>query len=834
MIIEDITNWVRTLPSWQQRLADKILEREALEVNFLDEIYSVFKIENGLLYGPVKDFGGLEMTELKTKQNAVLWKSVGNITGVNRLESHDPLLVGENITVIYGENGSGKSGYTRLLNNAFISRGDKKIVSDIYSNDLKSIHAEFKFTIDGNDTILSYPEEKNSFIFSTIRDFDWKSASVDMSKESEVDFAPSELKFFYKFASLCLEIQDRLENEMKEKSEDNPFLKFFTGEGNIVKEIFELNENSKIDDLEQVFKLSDEEKAEIKIIKTEKARLISLDIDKQYSQIEKVLSSIEQVKINAESSVLYFSKERIEEYNNIIEQTIECQKLLNSNGIEQFEDYKIEKLGTKEWKNFIVSAKKYYDQIEKHSKCPLCGQDIIESDLINKYWKYLESAAEQHYNKCKEKISDLKAEIENIEVALYSKSSIQEEWIKSNFEEDGENICSEFENIKNNQVIVLQGLDKLEKIDVPIVLIDLTKIDELYQAIKDKRDKLNRTVINEIIEEYERKEKNFTDKEKAIELLPLISKYIFQLQWLGLAQKKKIGTRSITYKQKGLFEKYVTEDYINTFSDECERLNANFNAEIKSRGNSGVTLKKLQIKGCEPGEILSEGEQRAVALASFLTEVKMDDNNIGIVLDDPVCSLDHKRRSIIANRLLDESKNRQVIVFTHDITFFMELKSLADKEDVSFVQETVRKIGNIPGDISNVIPWPGMRVKERIGKLKNDLQQINHTCNSGDMDNYYYEAKQLCELLRESWERAVEEILFNDALQRFNPCVQTQRLKKAPFSTLLYQELEEGMTECSAWCHDQAREINGTAPDLEQLQEYINCFERYFNQNRIK
>lgn len=100
------------------------------------------------------------------------------------------------------------------------------------------------------------------------------------------------------------------------------------------------------------------------------------------------------------------------------------------------------------------------------------------------------------------------------------------------------------------------------------------------------------------------------------------------------------------------------------------------------------------------------------------------------------------------------------------------------------------------------IATQGMNVKDRIGKLKNDLQGIVAIFNSGDMDTYYYRAKEWCELLRESWERAVEEILFNDAIQRYNPCVQTQRLKKAPFTQNLYTELEHGMTECSAWCHD--------------------------------
>ena len=125
-------------------------------------------------------------------------------------------------------------------------------------------------------------------------------------------------------------------------------------------------------------------------------------------------------------------------------------------------------------------------------------------------------------------------------------------------------------------------------------------------------------------------------------------------------------------------------------------------------------------------------------------------------------------------------------------------------------------------------------VKERIGKLKNDLQEIVAIFNSGDMDTYYYRAEGWCELLRESWERAVEEILFNDAIQRYNPCVQTQRLRKAPFTQSLYNELEQGMTECSAWCHDQARAINMNVPSVDDLGSYIKCFEEYRKKYKVK
>ena len=68
--------------------------------------------------------------------------------------------------------------------------------------------------------------------------------------------------------------------------------------------------------------------------------------------------------------------------------------IYESDGIALFEKDDIEQLGTKEWKEFINSAKKYYDKINNHEKCPLCGQKVDRDDLLFKYWKFLESDAE--------------------------------------------------------------------------------------------------------------------------------------------------------------------------------------------------------------------------------------------------------------------------------------------------------------------------------------------------------------------------------------------------------------------------------------------------------
>lgn len=831
MILNDIMEWIASLPKWQQKLGYFLIEKKNTEKE-LNEVYETFINEKIMNQGDSICITPPQTPQFSENSALTRWFSVGNLRGVNRLKTGPVLQVSEGLTIVYGENGSGKSGYTRLLNNAFISRGDKEILPNVYSNNTKTVSADFVFLVDGNPVEFPFPKSKNEYPFLTIRSFDAKSASDDMNRESDIDFAPTELKFFDAFLDACNSVQRRLDEERVSRRRDNP-MKYFTEDGEAYEQMKSLSANTKIETIQEKFSISEGEGEAIEKIKTEKAGLIALNIDRQVSLINQVVGVLSNVEKKYNGFKEAISDSNIEIYNGQIDLLQKSKVMLELEGMSLFKDENIELVGTDEWKDFIVAAKKYYDDVSQKDLCPLCGHTIEENDIINKYWKYLESDAENNYKFASECIRRSVDGLKKMDISFIAESSVQGQWLEEHFAKDKSLLEDAFKEAEVARIEIVNCLESGSRIDKVSVLDDLN-ISDLIGKINKYRDSLNQKVVSAKIAECERLELAFQEKKKVNELLTIIADYIDYLKWDTKAEKNKIKTRAITLKQKELFDKYVTDDYLRTFKEECQKLDAGFDIDIVSRGSSAHTLKKLEIKGTPPGKILSEGEQRAIAIANFLTEAQMDSRNCGIVLDDPVCSLDHKRRSRIVQRLIEEARRRQVVVFTHEITFLMELKTEAAKNDVVFSQETIRNVGNEPGDISHSIPWQGMSVSDRIGKLKNDLQRISALYRAGEMERYYYDAKQWCELLRESWERAVEEILLNDAVQRYNPCVQTQRLKKAPFTIGLYTELEKGMTECSAWCHDQARAINGTIPSIEELNDYIKCFEEYVKQNRKK
>ena len=82
------------------------------------------------------------------------------------------------------------------------------------------------------------------------------------------------------------------------------------------------------------------------------------------------------------------------------------------------------------------------------------------------------------------------------------------------------------------------------------------------------------------------------------------------------------------------------------------------------------------------------------------------------------------------------------------------------------------------------------------------MARRGQTLCGGRQANYEKEAKILYGLLREAWERAVEEVLLDGIVERFRPSVQTQHLGTiADITDEDCQRVDTAMTKCSKWLH---------------------------------
>jgi hypothetical protein len=117
-------------------------------------------------------------------------------------------------------------------------------------------------------------------------------------------------------------------------------------------------------------------------------------------------------------------------------------------------------------------------------------------------------------------------------------------------------------------------------------------------------------------------------------------------------------------------------------------------------------------------------------------------------------------------------------------------------------------------------------VRKRIGVLKNRWQSAAKTFREGHRKIYEDQATVIYGLLREAWERGLEEVLLCRVVERFRPGVQMQQISNiADITAEDCRAMELGMIKSSKWLpgHDQAAAAREEVPEPDELNADIEA-----------
>src|SRR5262249_46357429 len=125
-------------------------------------------------------------------------------------------------------------------------------------------------------------------------------------------------------------------------------------------------------------------------------------------------------------------------------------------------------------------------------------------------------------------------------------------------------------------------------------------------------------------------------------------------------------------------------------------------------------------------------------------------------------------------------------------------------------------------------PWHSMKVKQRLNAISKKLADSHATYNPSD-ESCRDVVRQLYSMMRETWERVVEEVLFADVIERFRPEVKTLQLRAACVAEEDRKRVFAGMKRCSTFSgHDRG---SGAPPDLprfDDIEADLNVLIGYF------
>jgi ABC-type cobalamin/Fe3+-siderophores transport system ATPase subunit len=180
-----------------------------------------------------------------------------NLRNINALPPAQDLTFGSQLTIIYGPNGSGKTGYMRPLGCAGFARGDREVLSDarkVATNQTPA--ADIEVVKNGKKATVSWKYGTRPSDLSGVYVFDGTSASVHLTKANALSFSPAGLDLLTALATATDQVRERLRRMIEAKSTPHSFEAYFAGDSVIRREIVALGAKTDVARLRQMATLT--------------------------------------------------------------------------------------------------------------------------------------------------------------------------------------------------------------------------------------------------------------------------------------------------------------------------------------------------------------------------------------------------------------------------------------------------------------------------------------------------------------------------------------------------------------------------------------------------
>lgn len=229
-----LVDWANGQDAWVRQItAETILSRQAPIDALLDVAYATFLAEKGLGDGEAPEVPKLELVAADAAEEETLeLVSLANIEGVNALAADQELDFDPELTVLFGQNGSGKTGYARILKRISAVRTAEDILPNAhaaYFDSPLSPSATIQYRLSGADSSVIWKNESGLAPFTRISVFDASAVSLHVDSDLGYVYTPAELALFGHVAAGLQGIQQRIATEVKALAPgSNPLLSRFT------------------------------------------------------------------------------------------------------------------------------------------------------------------------------------------------------------------------------------------------------------------------------------------------------------------------------------------------------------------------------------------------------------------------------------------------------------------------------------------------------------------------------------------------------------------------------------------------------------------------------
>jgi len=844
---DDLAVWAGSRPDWQQNAIAQFCRNEVLTDG--DVASTVDQLIAGT-FPTATPIAAEDIPGSVAAGDSVTLSRVGGVQGVNALLPDQTLSFAEaGLTVIYGDNASGKSGYARLIREAVTARVTGDLLGDVFSDDVVAQEFAVDYVTGGKPYVWVFPGAKSNQL-SRVRFFDTKCGDAYVTKASEATYRPSAFVVLDRLTQACQALRTEVDQRLAANDAGRPQLPTLHEASPAYLFVASLGASTSDAEIEAACALDQKHSEQLASALAEEARLKASDPGKERTRLLGMASNWSTL---AERAKLVGKALDDASLKNLAMERKAATDLREAARIASSSDFGSEPLdgvGSDAWRALWAAARAFSESGVYHDHgfpytadgavCVLCQQPLTAdgADRLSRFETFTANAtasdadeAEARLAGSRDALVQLQSQPEAVTTAL------------AQLETAGADVASIRDWLTASVDTAKSAVAWIpdEKAAMPVPLVDALSLaanaDSL--ALEEAAGSIDHTTFQRQLDVVTQRVLDLQDAKAFAEAAAKLKIEVRRLSDRATleAVKRQTDTTRITAKKTELTDTYVTVAVGDQFTTECEGLSLRKVTLVRARGRYDAALEHLPaLAGATTSNsvntVLSEGEQTALGLAGFLTEVEFDESKSGVVFDDPVSSLDAGRRTRVAKRLVELAKDRQVIVFTHEITFVHALSQEADDRSIGITPRAIQRLGeDKPGFVSNEHPWEVKDVPTRIDRLGVELSRLQKDRAQLTAEEYALKVGLWAGSLSKTWERAVTMDIVNQVMDRAANHVHVNMLKVIEkFNDRDNHEYQSGYTKLSGWAerHDNAPEQNYVAPTIDELDDELTRFKTWY------
>ncbi len=802
-LMDDILAWAAGLPAWQSDTLRRLFRNGSLSAEDRNEVLALLKEQHG---GPVAAVAAIPLSADDVSQAGgtatVRLTKVDQLENVNRFPAGRALdLAPEGLTVVFGENGAGKSGYARVLKNACRARVRQAVLPDAFAGarprPIPSAH--LTFIVDGQEgevTTAWRQGESSTDELGNVMVYDSACGTDYLTREGTCEYQPYGLPHLNRLATAQREMQEIIDAERQHIRLNPVAFDGLKGEHPVGELIAKLGKDTDAQKLRELAALAPEDAPRIE----ELARVLgTMNPEPEARAAELLARRLDAVVEPVQQALRYVTDKALDEIKERHGRQVAAQTALQVaqqqlHADQREEDGLLPGTGNAVWKVLFQAAEKFsttsaypghpHPNLEEGAKCVLC-QTPLDGDArgrMERFARYvIEDASKNAEDAAAFMDRTMEAvgranlspvdpqtleELRTVDAALHA--LIQQATEAWGARRAWAQRCVAANDWSEERPALSdgKGLDVLLR----------EQAEALRKRAQDLRAALDPQAKRTLEEELAalRAREQLGQQLAALEQFVEDSKTHAYLTECHKALNPQMVSRQMT-KLAGI---YVTGALAAAMNEELEKLGRRRRVapELVGRTDVGNTLMALKMVGCDEqaSHVLSEGEQRAMSLALFLAEIQLQDHRSTVVFDDPSTSFDHHHRRHMAWRLAELAQERPVVVFTHDAVFLAEIAAAAFKAGQPRVFQSVSWLGNTgPGYVTEGLTWETMDTDARAREVRDLVAQIK------DVGDYLDEPtkeniKVAYTKLRGTIERSVREIFLNNTIHPYSDVVSVE------------------------------------------------------------